>query len=201
MSFNGLRILALESRRAEEIAVLIRKQGGEPFVAPSMREIPLESLDEAFVFGEQLLARNYDCAIFLTGVGTRLLWKTLLTRFGEDAVWTALKNITLVARGPKPSLALRELGLPPNVLVPEPNTWRETLQTMAPRPETRVVVQEYGKSNLTSSMACALRVGMSPRFESMAGTCRKTRVPFAKRPGGLPPGKQMPCSSLRPRNW
>ena len=147
MSFNCLRILALESRRAEEIAVLIRKQGGDPFVAPSMREIPLESLDEAFVFGEQLLAGDYDCAIFLTGVGTRLLWKTLLTRFGEDAVWTALKNITLVARGPKPSLALRELGLPPNVLVPEPNTWRETLQTMAPRPETRVVVQEYGKSN------------------------------------------------------
>src|SRR5687768_753624 len=35
MSFSGLRVLSLESRRAVEIAELIRKQGGEPFVAPS----------------------------------------------------------------------------------------------------------------------------------------------------------------------
>ncbi len=147
MPFDGLRILALESRRAEEIATLIRKQGGDPFVAPSMREIPLESNDEAFLFGEQLLAGAYDCAIFLTGVGTRLLWKTLLTRYDEAALKTALTALTIVVRGPKPSAALRDLGLPPNVIVPEPNTWRETLQTMAPRPETRVVVQEYGKSN------------------------------------------------------
>lgn len=147
MSFNGLRILALESRRAEEIATLIRKQGGEPFVAPSMREIPLESNDEAFLFGERLLAGEFDCVIFLTGVGTKLLWKTLLTRWDEATLKAALTRLTVVVRGPKPSAALRELGVPPNVIVPEPNTWRETLQTMSTRPETRVVVQEYGKSN------------------------------------------------------
>jgi len=147
MSFNGLRILALESRRAEEIATLIRKQGGAPFVAPSMREIPLESNDEAFLFGDRLLGGEFDCVIFLTGVGTKLLWKTLLTRWDEAALKAAMTRITLVVRGPKPSAALRELGVPPHVIVPEPNTWRETLQTMAARPETRVVVQEYGKSN------------------------------------------------------
>ena len=42
MSFEGKRVLALESRRASEIAELIRRQGGEPFVAPSMREVPIE---------------------------------------------------------------------------------------------------------------------------------------------------------------
>src|ERR1022692_2483774 len=35
MPFDGLRVLSLESRRATEIATLIRKQGGDPFVAPS----------------------------------------------------------------------------------------------------------------------------------------------------------------------
>src|SRR5882757_4349519 len=45
--FSGLRVLALESRRAPEIAKLIRASGGEPTVAPAMREIPLESNQEA----------------------------------------------------------------------------------------------------------------------------------------------------------
>jgi uroporphyrinogen-III synthase len=31
--------------------------------------------------------------------------------------------------------------------VPEPNTWRELLETMSPRTETRIALQEYGKSN------------------------------------------------------
>ena len=31
--------------------------------------------------------------------------------------------------------------------VPEPNTWRELLTVMAARPETRLALQEYGKSN------------------------------------------------------
>jgi uroporphyrinogen-III synthase len=147
MSFDGLRVLALESRRADEIATLIRKQGGVPFVAPSMREVPLEDNNEAFEFGERLLAGAYDCVILLTGVGTRTLWKALLTRYAEADLKAALSRITVVVRGPKPSAALRELGVTPNVLVPEPNTWRETLQTMSSRSEKRVVVQEYGKSN------------------------------------------------------
>ena len=35
------------------------------------------------------------------------------------------------------------------VQVPEPNTWRELLETMASRGEKRVALQEYGKSNAT----------------------------------------------------
>ena len=34
-NFNGLRVLALESRRAREIAQLITNCGGDPVVAPS----------------------------------------------------------------------------------------------------------------------------------------------------------------------
>jgi uroporphyrinogen-III synthase len=147
MAFNGLRVLSLESRRAEEIATLIRKQGGEPFVAPSMREVPLESHDEAFRFAERLANREFDCVILLTGVGTRLLWKTLLTRYDEAALMTAFQHATIVVRGPKPSAAVRELGMIPDVLVPEPNTWREVLNVMRDRPETRIALQEYGKSS------------------------------------------------------
>jgi uroporphyrinogen-III synthase len=41
--FAGLRVLSLESRRASEMAKLIANHGGEPVVAPSMREVPRES--------------------------------------------------------------------------------------------------------------------------------------------------------------
>ncbi len=147
MPFNGLRVLSLESRRREEMATLIRKQGGEPLVAASMREVALEENDVAFDFGERLLQAEFDCVILMTGVGTRLLWKTLLTRYPEEDLKAALAKLTVVVRGPKPSAALRELGLVPNVQVPEPNTWRELLRVMSDRPESRIALQEYGKSN------------------------------------------------------
>jgi uroporphyrinogen-III synthase len=147
MPFDGLRVLSLESRRADEMATLIRKQGGEPLVAPSMREVPLDQIEMAVEFGAGLIRGAFDCLILLTGVGTRLLWKSLLTRHSEDDLKAALGGLTLVVRGPKPSAALRELGLVPNVQVPEPNTWRELLEAMRGRPETRLAVQEYGKSN------------------------------------------------------
>src|ERR1035437_7564548 len=146
MAFDGLRVLALESRRAGEMATLIRKQGGEPFVAPSMREIELDQHEEAFDFARRLLAGEFDAVILLTGVGTRLLWKTLLTRFSETDLKAALEKTTIVVRGPKPSAAIRELGFTPQVQVPEPNTWRELLETMPSRPEMRGALQEYAKS-------------------------------------------------------
>jgi uroporphyrinogen-III synthase len=147
MAFNGARVLSLESRRAGEMATLIRKQGGEPFVAPSMREIELDQHDEAFDFGDRLLAGEFDAVILLTGVGTRLLWKTLLTRFAEADLRAAFARTTIIVRGPKPSAAIREIGFTPQVQVPEPNTWRELLESMRSRPELRIAVQEYGKSN------------------------------------------------------
>ncbi len=147
MPFDGRRVLSLESRRAEEIATLIRKQGGEPFVAPSMREVPLEDHHEAFNFAARLLRGEFDAIILLTGVGTRLLWKTLLTRHSESELKAALQALTLIVRGPKPAAALREIGLVPAVQVPEPNTWRELLTVMRGHPENRLAIQEYGKSN------------------------------------------------------
>ena len=147
MPFDSLRVLSLESRRRNEMATLIAKQGGEPFVAESMREVPLEEQNEAFEFGERLLRGEFDCVILLTGVGTRMLWKALLTRFDEAALKAAMSEITIAVRGPKPSTALREIGLSPSVLAPEPNTWRELLEALKPRPEKWIALQEYGQPN------------------------------------------------------
>lgn len=147
MPFSGLRVLAFESRRAAEMAELIRKREGEPFVAPSMREAPLERNEAAFAFAERLFAGAFDMMILLTGVGTRLLAKVLATRYPQDRFAEALRGLTVAARGPKPVAALREMGMVPAIVAPEPNTWRELVAAIEGRPERRLAVQEYGRSN------------------------------------------------------
>src|SRR5579864_7925448 len=146
MPFDGLRVLSFESRRSTEIAELIRRQGGEPFVAPSMREAPLENNAEAFTFAELLFRGEFDMMIFLTGVGTRALDKILASHYPPETFAEALRKITIVARGPKPVAALREMQVPVTIAVPEPNTWRELLAAVTNRPERQIAVQEYGKS-------------------------------------------------------
>jgi uroporphyrinogen-III synthase len=143
----GLRVLSFESRRAVEIAELIRRQGGDPFVAPSIREVPLEDNSAAFEFAEQLFAGGFDMVVLLTGVGTRQLRRVLATRYPEGAFVEALRTVTVVARGPKPAAALREMGLTPTLVAPEPNTWRELLAVTEGRSERRIAIQEYGRSS------------------------------------------------------
>ncbi len=145
MPFDGLRVLSLESRRAPEIERLIRGQGGVPFVAPSMREVPLADNPQAFAFAEKLFRGDFDMMILLTGVGTRLLNDVLCTRYPADSFKNALRTLTVVARGSKPMAVLREWGIPAAVMVPEPNTWREILAAIEARPERNIVVQEYGR--------------------------------------------------------
>jgi len=147
MPFDGLSVLSLESRRAPEMATLIEKQGGVACVAPSMREVPLEENDGVFRFAESLFAGEFDMMILLTGVGTRQLDRVLAARYGPDPFRAALRRLTVVARGPKPVAALREMDVPVAVTAPEPNTWRELVAAIEGRPERRIAVQEYGRSN------------------------------------------------------
>src|SRR6202140_544420 len=154
--FAGMRGLALESPRAEELAKLITTYGGQPMVAPSMREVPLESNKEALTFAARLLAGEFDMVVFLTGVGTRALLGVVEKGHDRGEYIAALQRVRVVARGPKPVAALREIGITPAITAPEPNTWHELLRALddagTASPErglqgARVAVQEYGVSN------------------------------------------------------
>jgi uroporphyrinogen-III synthase len=142
-----MRVLALESRRAVEIETLIRTRGGTAFVAPSMREIPLQNNFPAFTFMDRLLAGDFDMVIFLTGVGAKLLAQAIETRHPPGAFQEALRDVAVVVRGPKPSGVMREWKVPVAVLVPEPNTWREVLAATEDRPERRIAIQEFGRTS------------------------------------------------------
>jgi uroporphyrinogen-III synthase len=146
----GLKVVSFESRRAKEMAELIRRYGGEPITAPSMREVPLGENRTAVELLPQLESGDFDLLILMTGVGTRTLNQALLTRYSQERIVAALQKTQLVARGPKPIAALKELGLAPAITVPEPNTWREVLATLDSAVDVRdkrVAVQEYGIPN------------------------------------------------------
>lgn len=170
--FSGLRVLALESRRGVELAKLISNYGGEPVVAPAMREVPLESNTEALSFADALLAGGFDIVILLTGVGTRAVLNVAETKYSREDFIAALKRTKVIPRGPKPVAVLRELGITPAFTVPEPNTWRELLQSLDEAAKSspgfglrgaRVALQEYGVSNLELISGLAERGAMVTR--------------------------------------
>jgi len=150
--FGGLTVGALESRMAREMERLIARHGGHPVVAPSMQERPLSNHPEALHFGEVLLSGQVNMLILLTGVGFRTLLDILTTQYAMDDLTNALRQTTLLVRGPKPTAALKSVGLQPDIQVPEPNTWQDLLLALdASFPNglegRHVAVQEYGVSN------------------------------------------------------
>jgi uroporphyrinogen-III synthase len=147
MSFNQARVLCFESRREKEIAELVRINGGQPYVAPALREIPIEHNEEAFAFADRLYRGEFDLVIFLTGVGARYLQKVLATRQDEGRLPAELRKLTVAVRGPKPMAVMKEWNVPVSVTVPEPNTYRELLDALKDRPERSVALQEYGRTN------------------------------------------------------
>jgi uroporphyrinogen-III synthase len=119
-----------------------------------MREVPLESNTEALAFADRLERGEFDLVVLLTGVGTRALIATIeQVRGSRDSFIDALRRTRIVARGPKPVAALRDVQVPVWVTAPEPNTWREILTTLdsrageLPLKGLKVAVQEYGVSN------------------------------------------------------
>jgi uroporphyrinogen-III synthase len=145
----GRRVIVLESRRAAEMASLVARQGGEPIVAPTMREVPLTAGPEVRAFAEALRVGALDVVILLTGVGTRALAASLeaddvMTR---EALGEALSRTRVLARGPKTVAALKELRVSGYLTAPEPHTWRELLEVArgdGTLRDARVAVQLYG---------------------------------------------------------
>ncbi len=149
-SLEGLRVAALESRRRDDMARMIERFGGQPFVSPSMREVPLAENRPAIEFAYRVITGEFNMVIFLTGVGLRHLIAAIEKSVDKQRFLDALSDITTVVRGPKPAVAMKELGLTPNIRVPEPNTWRELLKTLDDAggvTNMKIGLQEYGKTN------------------------------------------------------
>lgn len=147
MSLNGLEVVSLESRRADLVEELVARHGGKCFNAPSVRELPLEENAPCLQLVRDLAADRYEALLLLTGVGAEYLRGAAQTIGLEEQLLAALGRVTTVSRGPKPAAVLRKWGVPADLNVPEPNTWREVADRMRVLEPCRVAVQEYGAPN------------------------------------------------------
>jgi uroporphyrinogen-III synthase len=168
-NLQGLRVLALETRRSAEIAQLVADYGGEPVVVPAVREMRMESQEPALSFAANLMRGEYDLVIFLTDSGVRLLLDVVKSRYDLDEFLAALRKVKVASRGPKPSRALAEVGVQAALTAPEPYTWRELIHELEHRfgsalCKMRVAVQEYAASNLEFLLALAERSGSVTRL-------------------------------------
>ena len=148
--FDGLRVAAFESRRATEVERMLTRAGAHAFVSPSMREIPLEGDPQVHRYARQVIAGEFEVVVLMTGVGLRLLVGAIEGSIGSEPFLRALASSITIARGPKPTAALKEWGLQPTHQVPEPNTWRQILTLIdarVPVSGVAVAVQEYGVPN------------------------------------------------------
>ena len=153
MSFGGLRVLSLESRRAKEMEGMILRLGGNALVAPSVQERALDDHGEALRFVERLEADEFDLLICMTGAGLTFLRDVVVTHIPLERLAAALRHTAIISRGPKPVPLLRSLNVPIAIVVPEPNTWKEIVEAVATRQERRIAVQEYGRPNLEMNAA------------------------------------------------
>jgi uroporphyrinogen-III synthase len=149
-SLAGWCVVTFEARMGNESRRLFERQGATVISAPAIQEVPLADQSSALQFGEQLINKQVEVLVLLTGVGTRLLIDVLCTRWEKSEVLAALKDVQLVCRGPKPVAALKEYGLKPDVVVAEPNTWRDVVTAFDDQDlgrNKRIWVQEYGRPN------------------------------------------------------
>src|SRR2546429_3714383 len=105
----GLRLVSFEARRAEELATMLVRHGAEVVGAPALREEPLGPSAATLELARRLEAGEVDLVVLLTGVGTRALAAALADACPYLGALPARTRV--VARGPKPLAALRELGV------------------------------------------------------------------------------------------
>jgi uroporphyrinogen-III synthase len=156
---QGKVVAFLEGRRGTELADLIARHNGVPFAAPCLREVHRPDAPELRQSVAQVCDTNLDVAIFLTGVGATTVFEAA-RRMGREAdLRRRLADAVVVVRGPKPTAALRKLGMRIDLTAPLPNTSVEVLTVLEPldlRGQT-VAVQLYGAPNPRLTQALRAR--------------------------------------------
>ena len=158
-SMKDKTVAILESRARDQIAGLVRKHGGTPFLAPALAEIA--DVDPAHI--RELLddwsSTPPDIFIFQTGVGTRAVFAATDSLGLTDAFLRLLDDAQVVVRGPKPTAALRSRKVRIDLAADDPFTTHEVLAELANLTlrGKRVVVQRYGETNRELQAALATK--------------------------------------------
>ena len=154
---DGMRVATLEARMTGALASMISKRGGEPVCAPALREAPLDCADDVGYLLDRLAGNSIDVVVFQTGVGARALFAEADRQSRQDELLDALRGITTVCRGPKPTAALRQAKVQVSAGIAAPYTTKELLDALIDLPVRgkRLMALQYGERN--AALMSALR--------------------------------------------
>jgi uroporphyrinogen-III synthase len=122
MSLRGITVAVTSSRRASELASIVRKFGGIPYIAPTIgikNNNPLNSECNRFI--ETISKERMHFFIFMTGVGVFNLFQNLQKLRKSDTAIEKLHDTIVIARSNKPRMELRKFGIKTH-FVPNMNT-------------------------------------------------------------------------------
>ena len=146
-------VALLESRMKSELARLVEKHGGTPLCVPAVQEAPHIEAEAIADLLNQFSAGEHEVVIFMTGVAVSLLFE-LAQELGRHAeLVAALRSVTTVCRGPKPTAALRGFGVQPTLSAREPFTAAELIDALSELELAgrRVILFNYGERSETLS--------------------------------------------------
>jgi uroporphyrinogen-III synthase len=122
MSLRGITVAVTSSRRASELADIVRKFGGIPYIAPTIGIKNNNELNsECNHFIETISNESMHFFIFMTGVGVFNLFQNLQKLQKLNTVVEKLQDTIVIARSNKPKMELRKFGIKTN-FVPNINT-------------------------------------------------------------------------------
>jgi len=122
MSLRGITVAVTSSRRASELADIVRKFGGIPYIAPTIGIKNNSELNsECNHFIETISSESMHFFIFMTGVGVFNLFQNLQKLHKLNTVIEKLQDTIVIARSNKPKMELRKFGIKTN-FVPNINT-------------------------------------------------------------------------------
>ncbi|HEU5150668.1 MAG TPA: uroporphyrinogen-III synthase [Iamia sp.] len=107
----GFTVGVTADRRADEQAELLRRRGAEVVHGPVIRTLPLTDGAALAAATEAVIATPPDTLVALTGLGVRSWFEAADGHDRGDALRAALRDATVVARGPKAAGALATAGL------------------------------------------------------------------------------------------
>jgi uroporphyrinogen-III synthase len=116
---------------SRELARLVEKHGGDPVCVPAVRESHELSAEAADRLIGALASGAYDIAVFMTGVAVSMLFEIGEQIGRRPDLVAALRGLTTVCRGPKPTAALRGFGVVPTLTAGDSFTSAEVIDAFA----------------------------------------------------------------------
>lgn len=168
---EGRRVALAETRQLEELARLLEKDGAEALRCPMVDVLDAPDPAPVLEWLHELIAGRFDYVVLMTGEALRRLLGFAERASLRETVEAALAKTRIITRGPKPAMALREIGLTP---------------TAAEAPTTAGVIATLRKTALDGRTVGVTLYGepnpVLEEFLAVAGAVVRTVLPYVYAP-------------------